>query len=458
MKLYIILSGIVITAASCKKFLTVGPPKTEIVSEKVFSDPGAAISAMRGLYTMMTTDQSATNGYMELFTGISSDELTSLVTRPEREEFYINELTTTNPDLLSILWAPVYKYINNANNIILGVSNAEKLDADLKRQLEGEARFVRAFCHFYLVNIFGDIPYVTSTDYRDNASLSRQPVQEVYALILEDLLAAQQLLADDFSYSAGTRTQANRTTATALLARVYLYLERWEDAEAQASAVIAKSDIYMLEDSLQDVFLKESREVIWNMEPSVYIPNAFQGLLFNIYEPISRYTSGGVVLRETFYDSIEAEDDRKEKWTTPYMDGTTEYHFSSKYKAVGDVEPYLEYGVILRLAEQYLIRAEARAHLNNIGGAQDDLNEIRHRAGLGDTPANDQPSLLTAIARERQLELFTEGHRWFDIKRTGKVNEVMSAVKPYWEPEDALYPIPESERLVNPNLEQNDGY
>ncbi|MBC7851372.1 MAG: RagB/SusD family nutrient uptake outer membrane protein, partial [Chitinophagaceae bacterium] len=110
-------------------------------------------------------------------------------------------------------------------------------------------------------------------------------------------------------------------------------------------------------------------------------------------------------------------------------------------------------------AEQYLIRAEARAKLNDLTGAISDLNTIRNRAGLANTIAVSQQNILNAIAEERRTELFGEwGHRWFDLKRTGKINEVMNALKANWKATDALWPIPIDQLKANPALVQNPGY
>jgi hypothetical protein len=116
---------------------------------------------------------------------------------------------------------------------------------------------------------------------------------------------------------------------------------------------------------------------------------------------------------------------------------------------------------VLRLAEQYLIRAEARANQNNIAGAVDDINVIRTRAGL---PAVSQgvskDQCLLAIEQERRIELFTEwGHRWFDLKRTNRADAVLSTLKsPNWQSADRLYPIPQSELETDVHLNQNPGY
>ena len=120
----------------------------------------------------------------------------------------------------------------------------------------------------------------------------------------------------------------------------------------------------------------------------------------------------------------------------------------------------MEYSIILRLGEMYLIRAEARAHTGDLIGAKEDLNTIRHTAGLEDTSAVTQDEILNAVLQERRLELFTEfGHRFFDLKRFNKIQPVLSAVKPGWDIHDDLFPIPEAELNLNPNLKpQNPGY
>ena len=115
--------------------------------------------------------------------------------------------------------------------------------------------------------------------------------------------------------------------------------------------------------------------------------------------------------------------------------------------------------MVLRLAEQYLIRAEAKARQNNLAGAAEDLNMIRNRAGLANSAAADQESLLLAIAQERRVEPFTEnGTRWLDLIRSGKATEVLGALKTNWTANDTLYPIPLNELQKNTHLNQNAGY
>ena len=145
---------------------------------------------------------------------------------------------------------------------------------------------------------------------------------------------------------------------------------------------------------------------------------------------------------------------------------TAKYYFPYKYQSSA-TSTVTEYVMMLRLAEQYLIRAEARANQGNTSGAISDLNVIRARAGLNAYAGQtDQNSVDSAILHERQVELFSEwGHRWFDLIRTGVVNNVMGGTNGVcqakggsWMVTDILFPIPQIERTNDPNLTQNAGY
>jgi hypothetical protein len=120
--------------------------------------------------------------------------------------------------------------------------------------------------------------------------------------------------------------------------------------------------------------------------------------------------------------------------------------------------------MVFRLAEQYLIRAEARAQQDNLIEAISDLDVLRNRAGISliknTTPGISKTNLLLAIEKERQVELFAEwGHRWLDLKRTNRADIVLAPTKSKWSKDDTLYPIPTSEFNKNPRLgDQNPGY
>jgi hypothetical protein len=158
-------------------------------------------------------------------------------------------------------------------------------------------------------------------------------------------------------------------------------------------------------------------------------------------------------------NAFEPGDLRKVNWIKSGSFNGQPYSYPNKYKINASTTNPTEYNVVLRLAEQYLIRAEARANQSMIEGAVQDINALRARAGLlalATTIGAEQ--CLIAIEQERRVELFTEwGHRWFDLKRTKRVNEVLGA-RAGWTHNDQLYPIPFSELETAPNLKQNPGY
>jgi hypothetical protein len=166
-----------------------------------------------------------------------------------------------------------------------------------------------------------------------------------------------------------------------------------------------------------------------------------------------------VALTNALMSSFTAGDLRKSHWTLAVTDGTDTWYHAFKYKEKTDTGATTEYSIIFRLAEQYLIRAEARAQQGDLIGAKEDLNKIRHTAGLTDTSADNASDIVDAIIKERRLEFFTEhGQRFFDLKRTGKLDAVLGD-KLGWNSNDSLWPLPQSELQVNPYLKpQNPGY
>jgi len=392
------------------------------------------------------------NSAMTVFPGLSGDELMRTVPDATTDPFQKNAITTNNYYLEVGLWKRGYNHIYQANAILKGLSNSPGVSTSVRDQLTGEAKFVRAFCHFYLLNLFGDVPLITSTDYQVNQSVSRTPVADIYQQIITDLKDAQNLMSS--SYPSTGKVRPNKYASTAFLARVYLYQKNWAEAEAEASILI-NSGTYSLT-NLNAVFLANSNEAIWQLLPVLTNLNTADGITFL---PPSATARPQYIVTDLLLNSFESNDQRKTAWIKTNTVSGQAYNYPYKYKV--RISPTIvECNMVLRLAEQYLIRAEARAQQNNITGAQADLNVIRNRAGLGNTPANDKASLLSAIEQERRIEFFAEwGHRWFDLKRANKIDAVLSVAKPaYWQATDALYPIPLSELQTNPALIQNPGY
>lgn len=453
-KLFKLYSAIVlILSVSCQDFIDVDPPKTQIVPATVFQSEASAASAVRGIYSLMMTNTSFTRGGLEEYTGTASDELINYSTTANRLQFYQNSITPINSDLLTLFWTEAYKYISNANVIIEGLEKSNIGNTE-KQRLIGEAMFVRSFCYYYLANLFGDVPYLTSSNYETNSKAPRTPYDQVMAKVEAELESAREKMTTDFATSFGERTRPNRFAAIALLGRVYLYRHQWAKAE-QAATEIINNEQFMLLDDLSAVFLANSTEAIWQLQPVTPNTGAPQATLF-VLTAAPNGVSRRVALRNELISSFEDDDLRKQVWIRNFTNASGTWNFSYKYTTTNSP---VEYTMMFRLAEQYLIRAEARVQLENFDGSLSDLNSIRRRAGLTDFISNNKSEIMDAIWHERKLELFGEnGHRWLDLKRSGKIDATLSPLKPQWTSTDALWPIPNSERLINTNLSQNPGY
>ncbi len=442
---------------SCKKFVEISAPPTLLVNQNVFTSDESATSAMVGTYSaMMSSSGIASGGILSItqLAGLYADEFINYNTDPNVEVFYKNSLTSANPYVDNNIWNEGYKYIYSANAVLDGLNGSTGISDSTKKQLEGEAKFIRAFFDFYLVNLFGDIPLITSTDYKTNAIASRSATAAVYAQIVEDLKEAQTTMSADYSFSKGERIRPNSLAATALLSRVYLFLNDWTDAEAEATTVINHSDLYNLNLDLNSVFLANSTEAILQLMPVQPGYNTNEGETF-----ILTGAPQNVAIAPELLNAFEPGDNRKTNWVDSIAIGGQTYYFAYKYKVQAS-STLTEYSMVLRLAEQYLIRAEAEAQLNDLPDAANDLNIIRNRAGLPNTTSTTQSEMMAAIIHERQVELFSEwGHRWFDLKRTNLANQILGPVKtPGWQTTDTLFPIPKIEITNDPNLTQNPGY
>lgn len=449
----VLLTLVVLTVQqSCDNYVEVERPNSQLIGETVFEDITTATAAMSGLYAKMRANGPLTGNSLgvSVLAGMYADELDYYQTG--NINFYNNTLIAAESGNAA-LWNNTYRQIYEANSIIEGVTNSETLPLVGKNQLLGEALFVRGLLHFYLVNLYGDVPYVTSTDYIVNSQVSRTATATVYANIKADLEQAVSLLPE--AYITAERVRPNKFAAYAVLARVCLYMGAYAEASNAASAVL-NSTLYAWETDLNKVFLKNSTTTIWQFSPAASGNNATEGnlFIFNAGPPTN------LALRNDFINAFEANDQRKVKWTKAITNGTNTWYHAFKYKQQVNTPTSLEYSVQLRLAEQVLIRAEARARQGELTNAKSDLDLIRTTAGLPVTTAVTQTELITEILNQRRFELFTEfGNRYFDLKRNGLADTFLSVVKTGWNTTDNLWPIPANELTINPNLNpQNPGY
>jgi hypothetical protein len=440
----------------CSDFVSVEPPKNILVSETIFEDPATVESALAQLYYGMRDQQGLVSGSFGLTTtmGIYADELDYYGFNSVYTQFYNHNVLASN-DLIAAWWNQAYQLIYGANDILKGVDASQDLTQMEKHGYKGQALFIRAYLHSLLVSIYGDIPYVTTTDYRVNNTISRLEAKEVYDRIITDLQEAIALLEDSEAIPF-ERIYVDTHTAKALLARMYLYVEYWDNAASLATDLIAT---FPLEPDLDSVFLKSSSETIWQLKADDdNIRNtreAFELIIPSV--PGQKYA-----LTDELLEAFENGDQRFDQWISSVSDpeNTITLYYAHKYKADINETQSLEYSIRFRVAEQYLIRAEALVYLGDLNGALADINTLRNRAGLPNSNANTTETALDAIFQERRVELFTEqGHRWLDLKRSGRADQVLGLLKPNWRPTDVLLPIPETELETNPNLlPQNQGY
>lgn len=468
---------LIILLTSCKKFVDVPPPTNALTGPSIFSSDATAVASMNGFYVTMEDANFVQGGYgLSLLTGVSSDELNLYAPSVLNiGEYYRNSLSNQST---ALYWQTYYSYIQTLNSILDGLSKSTAISEPIKKQLEGEIKFLRAFFYFYLVNFYGDVPLLLTSDWRVNSTASRTSKDQVWQQIIQDLQDAQNLLSDIYlqgdaktPYSNGSeqRVRPTKWAASALLARAYLYTKDWINAEAQANAVI-NSNYFTLLSDLNSVFLRNSSEAIWQLMPVNPTSSTKEATVYNISAGFSSGRPSYLSL--SLLNAFEPNDKRNivGKWVNSLTLSGNTYYFPYKYKETSPAtngDP-TEYFTVLRLAEEYLIRAEARAHLNNLSGAINDLDMIRQRAGLpliaNTNPGINQSDLLTVILHENQVEFFAEGHRWLDLKRTNTVDAVMSVVTPQkangmqWQSYKQFWPINYKDLQLDPNLTQTPGY
>jgi hypothetical protein len=491
-KLLIVFS-IMLTALSiesCKKLVDIPPPSQTVTENKVYNTDAAAIGVLDGIYANLTLDGSIFQGTKSIstFAALSGDELSVFGTSNPYYGYYRNDLSPLVAG--SELWNPMYNYVYKSNAAIEGLQKSTTLTVSIKQQLLGEAKFMRGFFYFYLVNLFGDVPLALSTDAVTNTALSRTPKADVYKQIIGDLKEAKDQLNSNYPDATilgitSERIRPTKWAAQALLARVYLFTGDYADAEVEANGLLDNNSLFALS-SLNNVFLKSNlgnKEAIWQLQPTTNNLNTAEGKMYIIPSTGPNSTNNPVRLSKVLLNSFEPGDQRAVlgNWinrTIYNLNATTKdtAYYPFKYKVanstgVTTAGAMTEYVMGLRLAEQYLIRAEARARTgSNLPGAIDDLDKIRGRAGLPliatTDPGISQSALIDTIMHERRVELFCEwGHRWLDLKRTGKVDAVMSVITPLktngaiqWRSFQQYYPISQIELNKAPNLTQTPGY
>jgi len=454
-----VLLAVLSTLAGCKKLIEIpANPPTQIVRDQVFADSATTMTAVAGVYSLTPGGYGIpySDGIFSVVTALSAHEVNTA--EGDRPQFFNYNINPLNVDLKS-LWTAPYAAIYQVNDVLAGITGNSRLSGSFVQQITGEMKVVRAFVYFNLANLFGGVPLVTSTDYSTNAQLPRGTAPEIYTQVMRDLEDAMTIL--PVTYPSSGHARVNFYTAQALLAKVHLYQGDWQAAYDKADSVINLGG-FTLESDLNNVFLDGSQEGIWQLP----IQNESGGSGdANNFIPYSSGDRPYYVVTDSLLNQFEAGDLRLSAWLGVNVVNGQNVYYPAKYKDRQATTPATGY-VLFRLAELYLIRAEAAAQLGKLSEAMADINTLRDRAGVDPSAADEasQAAVLAAVKKERRTELcFEMGNRWFDLNRTSTDNTYPAngqapAVLAGWQPDFALYPLPQTQLQLNTHLHQNPGY
>lgn len=434
MKIKYMIVASAVAFSACDSAL-VTDPTASIDSETAVSNARGVELALNGAYRSLQFGSRERVAYPDLY----SDNLDFTGTYQTDREFSLRNITTSN-GALTTLWADYYDGINRANSVLAGIPEASDLSAARAAEYRGAALFLRAVHYLDLVRWFGGVPLVLepSTGVGPESLVSRASTEEVYAQIVLDLEEAAGLLP-----SARAQGMATKGAADALAARAYLDMGNYPKAREKAQAVLGNS-AYSLTPSFRTIYTtKHSSESIYEVHFTVNNGNSLAFWFF----PQELSGRWGFSPTAELFGLYEASDTRRDA----SISITAGKRFIYKYPRISTEDDNL---VLLRLAEMYLIRAEANART----GAADatvlaDINAVRARAGATPLSVAGQANLLDAILNERRLELAFEGHRFFDLRRFGRAEQKLQLAA-----NRLILPLPQAEIDVNPNLTQNPGY
>jgi len=463
-KKYIFVLTAAMSLTACEDMIEIDPPTDALSVEETYSTKEGIYSAFVGLYAATIHENVCYYYVPSVHLSWMSDDMTYY--RPLLQYEFIQNQYEPKTKYVSTMWTKLYSQVYQDNDFIAHVQGNSLISETTQKEYIGQALWLRCYDYFWLVNLWGDVPLVLSNNYSETAYIPRTSKEQVWEQIISDLQTSAEYLKE--TIPNGSKTRVTAEAAQAMLARAYLYTEQWEKAAETASLLIPAEDggsgtKFQLED-IDNVFLASSKEAIFqaNMKgfSGTYIGYTYDGVCF-----IPSTSTVSYPLTADLVQCIQADQaDLRNNWIKGQKNtkGVVEYYpYKYKCRATPESTGDYEYLCFLRLAEQYLIRAEAFVHLGEVQMAVADINSIRLRAGLDRYQGGvSEEALLLEIEEQRRKEFFCEqGHRWNDLKRTGRIDRVLGAASwKKWSPERALLPIPYAEVETNTNLTQNPGY
>jgi starch-binding outer membrane protein, SusD/RagB family len=440
---YLLLLPFVFGFTSCSKYLDV-QPKASISDDAPVFDSASAITALRGVYSALgdggyygTSFQSI--GYL------SGDNIQWTGSQSQVQEF-INHKVNAENSTIGSAWVAIYRTINRANNVISRVTELEGISTSLRNRINGEALAIRALAYFDLARTWGGVPIITNPTLspQDNVGIRRATLAQTYAQVIQDLDAAEVLLP-----ATTDRYRATAKTVWALKSRYYLYHRDWVKAELYADKIIADAG-YKLLKPYNAFFANEARGTQESVFEIFYSATETNGHR-NQWQPQEKGGTRQWAPNDNIIALLNNPLIGGNRNTLIAKDNQNRWYGNLYYRT-----PAADPSFIIRIAEIYLIRAEARAQQDGgkLIGALSDLNAVRDRAGLAASTAATADELLLAIENERRVEFAFEPHRWFDLVRTGRAATVLNIT----DPQRLVLPLPADQLLIDKALEQNSGY
>lgn len=437
----ILLFAGILLFSSCKKFLE-EKPNNALPTDQSITSAGTARAAIIGAYDAVQ------NYYASNYPTLGTITADNVVFNGTLSQYLQLDQNAIPPDNVTTVatYQGIYKAINSANSVIAYVPNVTDplLTEAEKAKILGEAYFIRALGYFDLGRGWGGVQLQLkpTTDLGSTKGVKRSTLQQTYDQVLADLTQAENLLPED----ATTRNRAQKSTARALRARLHLYRKEWADAEAYATQVIDNPK-YALVTPYKTFFTAPfgTTESVFELTFSANDRNTF----WNLWYPSSG--GGQFTLKPSAQFVTKITDPNIGGSRSALVAGTAPNVYGVLYNtSATSTDP----AYVIRIAELYLIRAEARAQQGKLDEALADLNVIRARAGVPASTAQTQEGLLLAIEEENSLEFAFEAHRWFDLVRTRRTGAVLGITNEnFW-----LFPIPYSDVLSDPDVVQNPGY
>jgi len=447
-----LIGTFLITCFGCTEFLNPEPVDL-LIDDLALNEAKDVQSVEIGLYSAFRSIAAP-----KVIAGdMTADMLIHIGTFNQYREFSNKQITSANASA-GALWGSIYRTIYIANFILERLPGVPGVTEARRNEVTATAHLIRGYAYFVGLYTFGGIPITTTSDLESNRNLPRSSIEELLVFIQSDYEAASDGSLTEDPVNAGFVSQSALLAAKARLA---LYQGSWPEAEAFATQIIDSEKYTLVEDYSELVFTDFTDEAIWEVGYTIADDpgtDANYGLndLFEGRREIIPSNQAVIAL-----NSDEAGDRSSNiSFNLSQLGGVDNGWSVAKYGTQDEDNNNI---IVFRLGEMYLIRAEARAQQGKLfgsTGALEDINVLRARANASPAVANSKDQLLQLIERERLYELAYEGHRWYDLVRTGRAKVVMTAFNTNWQDKFELWPIPLREIQYNPALQgaQNPGY